>query len=144
MTVVMDKFGNRLPSRSNAPLPSQPNIALQMLAMSVRQFGECVIAKKLCSFHGTGSCTSCKRTVVSVVRGEQMKIDLVLFNSKQSLPFSSCKVKPKPMRGYFILLQCGVCCQITCTWMNSDFIQRPLKLIAGFPLVLVCLRQKTL
>lgn len=47
-----------------------------------------------------------------------MKINLVLSNTKQSHALRSCMVKLKPMHGYFILLQHGICCQITCTWPN--------------------------
>lgn len=76
-----------------------------------------------------------QRSFQLVFREQQVKINLVLFNAKHSLPLRSCKVKLKPIHGYFILLQCAICCQTTCALPSSGFIQRPLELIAGSLLV---------
>lgn len=142
---VMDKFENRLSGKSNVSLPSVPYVAQQMIAVLFQQSEKCRIPKiKQCSFQGTWFCMFYKRSLHLLFGRQQVKINLVLFNTKQSFPLRHCTVKPKPVHGYFILFQCDICCQITCTWLKSDFIQRPLKLIAGFPLALVYLRQKAL
>lgn len=142
---VMDKFENRLSGKSNVSLPSVPHVAQQMIAVLFQQSEKCRIPKiKQCSFQGTWFCMSYKRSLHLLFGRQQVKINLVLFNTKQSFPLRHCTVKLKAVHGYFILFQCDICCQIACTWLKSDFIQRPLKLIAGFPLALVCLRQKAL
>lgn len=73
-----------------------------------------------------------------------MKINPVLFDTKQTLPPRSCKVKLKPMHGYFILLQCG--CLLSNYLHLAEFRlhSKTVEADSRIPLALVCLRQKAL
>lgn len=73
-----------------------------------------------------------------------MKTNPLFFNTKQILSLRSCDAKLKPMLACFVVLHDLIHSQTACGQLNSDFIHNFLKLIAVFPLSVVCLRQKTL
>lgn len=139
----MDKLENPLSNKSNVALPSAPHVAQLTLALLFQKSGKCRIAEiKLCSISGAWFSMSYKRSLNILFGRQWVKINLALFNTKQNFPPRYCTVKLKPVHGVLSFCNMLICCQISCTWLKSDFILQPLKLIAGLRLALVCLRQK--